>query len=78
MAAVGEHGETSLVFVGGELSHVLRKVIGEISERFDTPLYARVDLVADRQGAPVLLELGCARPRGCGVGGAMSSRCYHW
>jgi glutathione synthase/RimK-type ligase-like ATP-grasp enzyme len=106
MAAVDERGETALVFLGGELSHILRKravlapdeeaplaagehapaavmlrddlvtagtatpaerelarhVIAEISERFGTPLYARVDLVADSRGAPALLELEVIEP----------------
>jgi len=106
MNAVDERGETALVFLGGELSHVLRKravlapdeeapladgrhapaavmllddlvaagiasaaerqlacqVIAEISERFGTPIYARVDLVIDPQGAPVLLELEVIEP----------------
>lgn len=106
MDAVDERGETALVFLGGELSHVLRKravlapdeeaplaggehapaavmllddlvtagtaspaerqlareVIAEISDRFGTPLYARVDLVTDPGGAPVLLELEAIEP----------------
>ncbi len=73
MAAVDEHGETSLVFLGGELSHVLRKravperelahaVMAEICDRFGTPLYARVDLVTDPGGKPVLLELEAIEP----------------
>jgi glutathione synthase/RimK-type ligase-like ATP-grasp enzyme len=106
MTAVDERGETALVFLGGELSHVLRKravltpdeeapladgenapaavmlrddlvtagtatpaerelarrVIAEISERFGTPLYARVDLIADPTGKPALLELEVIEP----------------
>jgi hypothetical protein len=106
MRSVDQRGETALVFLGGELSHVLRKgavlapdevapraagalapaavmlredlvtsgvaapdelalahrVIGEISERFGTPLYARVDLVTGPEGRPVLLELEVIEP----------------
>jgi hypothetical protein len=106
MAAVDEHGETALVFLAGELSHVLRKravldrdevapvaegelgvaiamlqedlvvageadaaeralaqrVLGEISERFGTPLYARVDLLTGPDGEPALLELEAIEP----------------
>jgi glutathione synthase/RimK-type ligase-like ATP-grasp enzyme len=106
LASVAEQGETALVFLGGELSHVLRKrpvlrdrgiapvapgelevaaamleddlveasnatpaqealahqVIAEISSRFGTPLYARVDLVASDDGAPILLELEAIEP----------------
>jgi glutathione synthase/RimK-type ligase-like ATP-grasp enzyme len=106
LAAVDEHGETALVFLGGELSHVLRKravlapdeeaplaegehapaaamldddlvtagtatpaerelahaIIAEISARFGTPVYARVDLVTDGRGEPVLLELEVIEP----------------
>ena len=38
------------------------RVIGEISERFGTPLYARVDLIADSDGEPRLLELEVIEP----------------
>jgi len=106
MAAVDHRGETALVFLGGELSHVLRKgavlapdevaplaagkpaqaaamlrddlvttgvadpaeraladrVIREISERFGPPVYARVDLVMDARGKPLLLELEAIEP----------------
>lgn len=106
MASVDERGETALVFLGGELSHVLRKggvlapdevaplaagepasaaamlrddlvtagaadraecalarrVIDEICDRFGRPLYARVDLVTDPHGMPVLLELEAIEP----------------
>jgi hypothetical protein len=106
MPAVEHHGETGLVFLAGELSHVLRKrailapdevaplaegphasaaamlredlvtpgladaaeraladrVIDEISGRFGTPLYARVDLVTDSRGSPLLLELEAIEP----------------
>ena len=106
MSAIDERGETALVFLAGELSHVLRKqavlgpdevaptapgelgvaramlredlvgasacsdherdfaqsVLDEITERFGTPLYARVDLVPDERGAPLLLELEAVEP----------------
>jgi hypothetical protein len=106
LPAVERDGETALVFLGGELSHVLRKrpvlredgiapvadhklqvaavmfeddlvvpaqaderelafahsVIDEISERFGTPVYARVDLLRGDDGTPVLLELEAVEP----------------
>jgi len=106
MTAVEHRGETALVFLAGELSHVLRKqavlapdeeaplaegeppaaaamlrrdlvsagvadpaeralahrLIDEISARFGTPLYARVDLVTDPHGRPALLELEAIEP----------------
>lgn len=34
----------------------------EIAERFGTPLYARVDMVPGRDGAPVLLEFEAIEP----------------
>jgi hypothetical protein len=40
-----------------------RAIIAEISGRFGTPLYARVDLVRDDDGHPVLLELELIEPR---------------
>ncbi|MGA3362981.1 MAG: hypothetical protein ABSD82_13235 [Solirubrobacteraceae bacterium] len=40
-----------------------RAIVAEISERFGTPLYARVDLVRDDEGRPVLLELELIEPR---------------
>ncbi len=108
LRSVDRGGETALVFIGGELSHVLRKrqilaadevapVLGEeglgvavamlredlvvpgscdepqralaealleeIAQRFGPPLYARVDLVAGDDGAPLLLELEAVEPR---------------
>jgi glutathione synthase/RimK-type ligase-like ATP-grasp enzyme len=104
--SVERHGETALVFLAGELSHVLRKravldpdevaplaegmhaparamfredlvtpgsadaaerafaerVIAEVTERFGTPLYARVDLVLNADARPVLLELEAIEP----------------
>lgn len=107
LRSVDEHGETALVFIGGQLSHELHKrpvlapdevapstrdrlavakamldadlvvaqsahederalaraIIAEISERFGTPLYARVDLVRGDGGQPVLLELELIEPR---------------
>jgi hypothetical protein len=105
-ASVAARGETALVFLGGELSHVLhkrpvlrgqgippvapgelevaaamleedlvtagtadpaeetlaRRVVAEIGARFGTPLYARVDMVAGDDGAPLLLELEAIEP----------------
>jgi hypothetical protein len=105
-ATIDEMGETAIVFLDGELSHVLRKhpvltgdgvapvsdhvlgvaeamlrddlvvagaasaseralahrVIGEVSERFGTPLYARVDMVLDSDHQPMLLELEAIEP----------------
>ncbi len=104
--AVDEHGETALVFIAGQLSHVGRKrailrpdevaplaagrqapaaamleddlvvagtadaaeqalaqrILAEISGRFGTPLYARVDLVRGHGGEPLLLELEVTEP----------------
>jgi hypothetical protein len=106
MSSVDRRGETSFVFLAGELSHILRKravlepdevaplaeglhaparamlreglvtpaeadhseralaarVLFEVSERFGTPLYARVDLVMNPDGRPVLLELEAIEP----------------
>jgi hypothetical protein len=106
LPGVDERGETAIVYLGGELSHVLRKkpvlraagiaplgedpdgpaavmrdedlvlaseadeaelalaaeVIERITERFDTPLYARVDLVPGPQGEPVVIELEALDP----------------
>jgi hypothetical protein len=103
---VDRNGETALVFIGGELSHVLSKrpvlreqgeapltedphgpaavmfdddlvvpgtaeavqhdfaaeVMGAVTARFGTPLYARVDIAADADGAPVLMELEAIEP----------------
>jgi hypothetical protein len=39
-----------------------RAVVAEISSRFGTPLYARVDMVAGDDGAPLLLELEAIEP----------------
>jgi len=107
---VERHGETALVFFGGELSHVLRKrpvlrpdevapvaqeglgrqlgiaqamfdeglvvegdadeeerrfaarVLAELTNRFGTPLFLRVDLVHDTTGEPVLMEVEAIDP----------------
>lgn len=103
---VDRNGETALVFIGGELSHVLAKrpvlreqgeapltedphgpaavmfnhdlvvagaadeaqhdfaaeVMAAVTARFGTPLYARVDIAADADGAPVLMELEAIEP----------------
>lgn len=106
MADVDRNGETALVFIAGELSHVLNKkpvlrgegeaplfdgplgsaavmyeddlvvaghadpariefaaeVLAAVSERFGTPLYARIDTAADADGRPVLMELEAIEP----------------
>jgi hypothetical protein len=106
LPGVDEQGETAIVYLGGEVSHVLRKrpilraaglaplgddpegpaavmldddlvLAGEatdaelalaaevherITERFDIPLYARVDLVPGPGGQPVLIELEALDP----------------
>jgi hypothetical protein len=103
---VDRNGETALVFIAGELSHVLAKrpvlrgqgeapltddphgpaavmleddlvaageadreqrdfaaeVMTAVTARFDTPLYARVDIAADADGRPVLMELEAIEP----------------
>jgi hypothetical protein len=103
---VDRNGETALVFIAGELSHVLAKrpvlreqgeapltddphgpaavmfeddlvvageadqaqhdfaaeVMAAVTARFDTPLYARVDIAADADGRPVLMELEAIEP----------------
>jgi hypothetical protein len=106
LPTIEKRGETAIVFLGGELSHVLTKrailrnegvapvtkdklkvakalqerdivvagvadeaqhamacqVHDEIVARFGVPAYVRVDLVADPDGAPVLLELEAIEP----------------
>lgn len=106
LADVDRGGETALVFIAGELSHVLSKkpvlreegeaplsdgplqaaavmleddlvvvgaadrvqrdfadeVMAAVTARFDTPLYARVDIAADADGLPVLMELEGIEP----------------
>jgi hypothetical protein len=106
LADVDRSGETALVFLAGELSHVLHKrpvlrgegvapvapgpmgvaaamleddlvvagsadtaqrefaasVLAEVGERFGIPLYARVDVAADADGRPVLMELEAIEP----------------
>lgn len=107
LPAVDVRGETALVYLGGTLSHVLRKravlapdevapphpddpggaaavmyeddlvvagaadaaeralaerIMAEVAQRFGQPLYARVDLIAGEDGAPLLLELEVAEP----------------
>jgi hypothetical protein len=106
LPAVDRVGETSVVYIGGETSHVLCKravlrgegiapvaegelgvaaamleddlvVAGtadaaqlslanaahaELSSRFGVPVYARVDLVHDRDGKPVVSELEVIEP----------------
>jgi hypothetical protein len=103
---VDRNGETALVFIAGELSHVLGKravlraegeaplgdgplqsaavmfeddlviagqadeaqrdfadeVMAAVTARFDTPLYARVDIAAGADGRPVLMELEAIEP----------------
>lgn len=107
LAAVESRGETAVVMIDGEISHVLRKaailgpdevapvradslgvaermydpdlvlassaseaeidlaerILGEVRRRFDvTPLYARVDMLAGADDAPLLLELEAIEP----------------
>jgi hypothetical protein len=106
LADVDRRGETALVFIAGELSHVLQKrpvlrgegeaplgddehgpaavmleddlvrpgsaepaqrefaaaVVAEVSERFGTPLYVRVDVAHDDEGRPLLMELEAIEP----------------
>ena len=40
----------------------VRAVIDHVASRFETPLYARVDLLTGEDGAPVLLELEAVEP----------------
>ena len=37
-------------------------IMGYVSQRFESPLYARVDLLEDSQGKPVVLELELVEP----------------
>lgn len=88
MDSVNEPGERSLIFIGGELTHAVRKsafqamaTAGNAGERQATassdevavarqalsclpqsPLYARVDLVRDQSGQPVIMELELVEP----------------
>lgn len=106
LSAVEQRGETSVVFIGGEISHVLTKrpvlrsegiapvaegelrvaaamleedlvVAGtadaaqislanaahaEVAARFGLPVYARIDLVDDNDGEPVVSELEAIEP----------------
>ena len=106
LADIDHGGETALVFIAGELSHVLHKrpvlrgegeaplgddehgpaavmleddlvrpgsaepaqrefaegVVAKVAERFGTPLYVRVDVAHDDDGAPVLMELEAIEP----------------
>ena len=106
LPGVDERGETAIVYLDGDVSHILRKkpvlraaglaplgedpdgpaavmrdedlvVAGEasdaelslaaevherITERFDIPLYARVDIVPGHGGEPVLIELEALDP----------------
>lgn len=38
------------------------EVMAAVTDRFDTPLYARVDIAADADGRPVLMELEAIEP----------------
>jgi hypothetical protein len=106
LRAVDDHGETSVVFIGGVLSHVLTKrailreegvapvtegrlpvatamlendlvapgtpddaekspavsVHSQIAARFGVPTYARIDIVLDAKGQPLLSELELIEP----------------
>jgi hypothetical protein len=96
LPSVDERGETTIVYIGGERSHEVRKlpiltaaadtsadepprpiltpttatheerelaaaVHAEMTERFTTPLYARIDMLDD-DGQPVLSELEMIEP----------------
>ena len=50
----GEAGATQREFAA--------EVMAEVGERFGTPLYARVDIAADADGRPVLMELEAIEP----------------
>jgi hypothetical protein len=65
------HGPAAAMFeddlvVPGAASDAQRafaaEVIAEVTERFGTPLYARVDVAAADDGAPVLMELEAIEP----------------
>jgi glutathione synthase/RimK-type ligase-like ATP-grasp enzyme len=86
LPAVEGHGERSLVWIDGAISHAVRKsprwsggveevrcsaemsrAEREVAEAAIAPwrdqlLYARIDLVPDRAGAPVVLELELIEP----------------
>lgn len=47
---------------GDDERELAQRVVAEVSERFGTPLYARVDLVRDADGEPRLLELEAIEP----------------
>jgi hypothetical protein len=52
--------------VAGEADQAQRdfaaEVMAAVTARFDTPLYARVDIAADADGLPVLMELEAIEP----------------
>ena len=57
--------EDDLVVAGeatAEQREFAAEVMAEVSERFGTPLYARVDIAADADGRPVLMELEAIEP----------------
>ncbi|MEM9501814.1 MAG: hypothetical protein AAF941_08200 [Pseudomonadota bacterium] len=92
LPAIAEEGELSFVFIGGELSHTLRKLpaagdyriqslyggresvhapspdeaaaAGAIlaSIPFETPLYARIDMLRDTDGSLLLMEAELIEP----------------
>lgn len=91
LAAIEVEGETSLIYVGGELCHTVRKrpregdfrvqpswggsvaavepsaaelevAAAALAPLAETPLYARVDLVAGEDGGPLLIELELIDP----------------
>jgi glutathione synthase/RimK-type ligase-like ATP-grasp enzyme len=95
LGRVDDHGETSVIYIGGQYSHAIRKgpllrlgdalVTGlfapeQITARepdkeertvadaafracsLERPLYARMDLVHDDHGSPVVLELELTEP----------------
>jgi glutathione synthase/RimK-type ligase-like ATP-grasp enzyme len=95
-ARVDELGETTVVYLGGEPSHAVRKqpvlsagtanpqapqravitateateaewrladaVHTEIAQRFSSPLYARIDLIPNDRGEPLVSELELIEP----------------
>ena len=69
--APGGHGEAAAMHaedlvVAGNANAAERalaeRIVAEVGERFGVALYARVDLVSDANGAPLLLELEVAEP----------------
>jgi hypothetical protein len=53
-----EHAEPTVAQL-----QLARSLLDEIAKRFGTPLYARIDVVSDPAGEPMLLELEVIEPR---------------